>query len=218
MSRGIVGLELGEGAEVGAPRSGVQLGTGASGPVVLRLFRVAGTRVVVTSRLLPAQLIVIRVAAAGTPVQVVSSRPQLWEPLLRHDPRAHVVSATEVRQAPGGPTLVVDDRPAEVRSPGEVGPWQCRLDVRAQWAPSEVGSFAYTDLAVFGPVGAELTGRIASAFGLPAPSTQGLAGLDGGTFGVLRRGRIEYVTLDPTQAEQHALEQVEAFRPVPAPR
>jgi hypothetical protein len=215
MRRGVVGLHFDERSTVTAPVSGVQLGVGQSGPMSLRLFRVSGTRVALAATVLPAQLIAIRAAAAGTPVQVLTARPQIWQPLLRHD-SVHVVASREASQSPGGPTLLIDDRPAEARGPAEVRPWQCRIDVRTRWTAADLSVFVHADLTVFGAVPADVIGLVARSFGIPMRSTEPLARLDASSFGVLRRGRIEYVSLNPTSAEGHVLESARGAGPVPA--
>lgn len=214
MNRTVPGLRLAPGASVAAPVSGVRFGIGQAGPLTLRLFRLSGTRVVVTSQLLPAQLLVLRAAAGGTPVQVVTTRPPMWEPLLAHDRAAHVITGQEVRRPAGGAGLLVDDRPVEGRGAVEVGPWQCRIDVRAQWRPTEIGSFVHTDIAVFGRLPEDPAARIASAFGLPKRATAGLARLDDRSFGIVRRGRIEYATVDLTRAEEQVIGSAGGFGPV----
>lgn len=219
----MVHLRLPRGATVAAPLSGLQLGTGRSGSMALRLFRTAGTRVVLAARPAPAQLLAVRAAAAGIPVQVVTSRSQLWEPLLR-DPGQqgrsalgpHVVATTEMRQAPGGPSLLIDDRPAEPRGPGEPRAWQCRLEVRTQWTPAELGSYAYTDIVIFGAIPAEYTRNVAAVFGIGARAAEPLARLDARSFGIVRRGRVEYVSLDPSPAEGQLLEQARGVAAVAA--
>jgi hypothetical protein len=205
VKRGIVRIDFAAQAEVTAPPSGVQIGIGQAGPLTLRLFRLAGTRAVLAARVVPAQLLAIRVAAGGTAVQVVTSRPQLWEPLLRRD-AGHVVGPAEVRQPLGGPTLVIDDRPPEARGPAEIRPWQCRLEIRTQWTPAMLGSFAHADLTIFGAIPAEYSAGVAKAFGVPVAAAEVLARLDAGSFAVARRGRIEYVSLNPTAAEGQLLE------------
>ena len=206
MKRGILDLRLQDGVEIGAPASGVQIGVGQAGPVRLRLFRLAGTRVVVATKPALAQLIVVRVAAAGTPVQVITDRPSAWRPLLGADAGpAHVVAATETRTSGGGPTLVVDDRAPQSRGPVELQPWHCRLDLRPQWTPAQLGGFAHGDVTVFGALPAEFVPGVARAFELPVRSAESLARLDATSFGVLRRGRIEYVSLNPTSAEAQLL-------------
>lgn len=203
--RGLLGLELPADAQAAAPQSGIVLGPGRSGPVTLRLFRRGGTRVVLAARVAPAQLLVVRAAAAGTPVQVVTSRPQLWRPLLPSD-GGHLVTAEEARTvAAGGPTMVVDDRPPEVRQPAEVRPWQCRVDVRAQWTPAALASFAHADLTIFGAIPVEFAPVVARAYGLPVEATQVLARLDAGSFGLVRRRRLEIVSLNPTAPEGQVL-------------
>lgn len=207
MKRGILAVALDERTEVSAPPSGVQLGTGRDGAVRLRLFRLAGTRVVLATKPVVAQLLAVRVAAAGTPVQVVTERPGLWRSLLGSDAAygSHQVVATETRVAAGGPTLVVDDRAPQSRGPAELQPWQCRLELRAQWTPAQLAGFAHADLTVFGALPAEFVPAVARAFDLPARQAESLPRLDATSFAVLRRGRIEYVSLNPTPAEAQVL-------------
>jgi hypothetical protein len=206
MTRGAVRVQFAAGAAVAAPPSGVRLGVGRSGPVLLRLFRSGGTRIVLAAGVLPAQLIAVRTAASGAAVQVVSVRPQLWHPLLRHGADAHIFGPGAPLPPQGGPTLLIDDRPAEVRGAAEVPPWQCRLDVRTHWTPSELATFAHADVVVLGTIAGALAAQVASVFGVPIEATGPMATLDPGSFALLRRGRLEYVSLDPTPAEAHVLE------------
>jgi hypothetical protein len=214
MSRGVLGLRLPESAAVAAPVSGVHVAAGERGPIALRLFRLTGTRLAVASAP-AAQLIAIRVAAAGTPVQVVTSRPALWEPLLPRQLAGQVVPSAELLAPPGGPSLVVDDRPAQARGAGELHPWQCRVDVRTDWTPADLASFAYADLAILAGVPLDATGIAASAFGLPASSAERLAHLPPGTLALLRRGRLEFGALNPTPAEAQLLEAAQGAVRVP---
>lgn len=215
MRRGIVGVRFEDGAQVSAPASGLQLGVGQDGPLSLRLFRLAGTRAVLAGRVLPAQLLAVRAAAAGTPVQVLTTRPQLWAPLLPRD-AGHTVAPSEPRTPIGGPTLVIDDRPADARGPAEMRPWQCRLDVRTQWTPNLLATFAHADVTIFGAVPAEFVGTIARAFAIGPDAALPLARLDAGSFGVLRRGRVEYVSLNPSGAEGAILESARGAGALPA--
>lgn len=216
MRRGMIGIQFEASAEIAAPKSGVLLGTGTDGAISLRLFRAAGTRIVLAARVLPAQLIALRAAAAGSSVQVVTSRPQLWEPILGSAPRSHVVPDVQ-RLAPGsGPRLLIDDRPAQARGPLDLAPWQCRIDIRTQWTPLELTGFAHSDLAVFGAVPPNAARPIASTFALPRGATDRLDRLDAGSFGVVRRGRIEYVSLNPTAAEAQVLDRARGIGSAPA--
>lgn len=194
------------GTVASAPVSGVQLGTTDSGPVALRLFRISGTRIALASAMLPAQLMAIRAAAAGTPIQVVTSRPQFWQPLVPDGPGLRVVPTVDLLGAFGGPSLLVDDRPGQTRGTHEPQPWLCRLDVRTDWGPGELPSFAYADLAILGGIPADFTGTVASVFGVPPHATERLAHLEPGMCALLRRGRIEYVALNPTPAERQVLD------------
>lgn len=205
MNRGVVGLRLGDAAAVAAPASGVHVVAGERGPITLRLFRLSGTRLTVVWAP-AAQLIAVRVAAAGTPVQVVTSRPALWEPLLPRHLAGQVVPSAELLTPPGGPSLVIDDRPAHARGAAELHPWQCRVDVRTDWMPSDLPSFAYADLAILTDVPPDATATVASAFAIPGPTAERLAQLPPGRLALLRRGRVEFGTLNPTPAEAQLLE------------
>lgn len=216
MRRGIARVRFAPDAAVRAPVSGVQLGIGEGGPVALRLFRLTGTSAVLASALLPAQLIAIRTAAAGTPVHVITGRPQFWQPLLPAGRGGHVVAQTESTPTPGGAFLVIEDRPLQLRTALETHPWQCRLDVRTEWAPTDLASFAYADFVVFGGIPAEFTEMVASSFRLAGQPSARLAQLEPGTVGVLRRGRIEFVALNPTPAEQQLLDQARGATVAPS--
>lgn len=217
MKRGVVGLDLGEGAEIAAPQSGVHFGTGQGGAVSLRLFRLMGMRIALAARVLPAQLIAVRAAAGGTSVQVVSSRPQLWEPLLRISGACRVVRSADALGVGGGPVLLIDDRPAEARSPIEIRAWQCRIDVRTQWTPPELATFSHTDLTIFGAVPNDAARTIGATFGLPRGAGDPLTRLDAGSFGLISRGRIDFVSLNPTPAEGQVLESARGIGSAPAP-
>ncbi|MGI8679365.1 MAG: hypothetical protein ACR2LX_11885 [Jatrophihabitans sp.] len=216
MKAGIVGLAFGPGAEIAAPQSGVHIGRGHDGPVSLRLFRLMGTRIALAARVLPAQLIAVRAAAGGTSIQVVTSRPQLWEPLLHTARNSGIVRVAEALPQTGGPVLLIDDRPAEARSPIEIRPWQCRIDIRSQWSPAELAGFAHTDLAIFGAVAPEAARVIGATFGLRTSAADPLSRLDAGSFGMLRRGQIEFVSLNPTSAEGLVLESARGIGSAPA--
>ena len=207
MRRGAVRIHLDPDTLIAAPPSGVHLGVGPSGLVSLRLFRSSGTRIGLASAVLPAQLIAIRTAASGAAVHVVTARPQLWKPLLRHGTETHVVRPGVALPPTGTPALLIDDRPTEVRSSAEVRPWHCRIDVRTHWTPAELPGLAHADVALFGTVPPASIDAIAAAFAIPRAEAAPLADMPQGVFALLRRGRREYVSPDPTSAEAQVLEQ-----------
>src|SRR5579875_2252562 len=143
MRPGLARVRLAPDEVVPAPRSGLALGRGARGPVQLRLFRLAGTRVVVAGGCLPAQLLILRAAGAAIPVDVVTARPAFWEPLLRSAPGAALHRPGQQPVPPrSGPALVVDDRVddgAGQRPSLDVRPWQCRVEVRGDPVAGELG-------------------------------------------------------------------------------
>lgn len=206
MRRGIAGIELAPDAAAAPPASGVYLGNGHGGPVRLRLFRLPGTSAVSVSALACSQLIAVRAAAAGTPVQVLTGRPDTWQGLTFDSQVLRIYAATDLPPPPDGPSLLVDDRPPQARRAVATAPWQCRLDVRTEWSRQEIASFAHANLTVFGILPADLTAVVASAYRIPQHAAAGLAHLEPGVVGLARRGLLELVRLDPTQAESGALD------------
>lgn len=192
-------------ATVPAPASGVTLGAGRGGPVTLRLFRALGTRVIVVGDLLPAHLLALRAASAGTAVHVITDAPQLWEPVVAHGPgsRVHRPGA-EVLTGPG-PALIVDERTDRPRT--DPRPWQCRLEIRSEWSAADLGSFTSADVTVFGRVPSETSLRIAALYGIAPSATEPMTGLHPRAAALVCRGRVEYVELQLNAAEVQVLEQ-----------
>lgn len=205
MRHGIADVRIGEDELAPAPRSGVVLGRGHHGPVLVRLLRPGGTRIAALGALLPAQLLVSRAAAAAFPVEIVTSRAATWEQLAQQ-PGIRVRGAAAAGDAArlAGQALVVHDRPdAAARGVGEVRAWQCRLEVRD--ASAEPAAVANADLVLVATMPERAAERVAAVFGLRREAVAGLVGMDPAACAVIRRGRIDYVALDLTSAEQHAL-------------
>lgn len=204
-SRGIATIDLAPGMRVAAPRSGLLLGTGVSGPVVLRLFRPTGTRVAAVSALLPVQLLVLRAAAGGVQVRVRTARPRQWQPLLARGTDAAAVGVTSDLPAPAGPSLVVDDRPEETRRLGETVPWRCRIDIRSPASSGDLRTLIGADVLLVGELLPDLALAATSGMGVSAPNLAQLTSPVTGTVAVLRRGGLDHVTLDPSAEERQLL-------------
>jgi len=206
VTRAVPSVRVGRDAVVAAPSSGVLLGVNDAGPVALRLFRLLGTRVSVAGLIEAAQLLTVRAAAAGTPVQVMTARPHVWEPLVRFSSASRVVHDEQALQPHGGPSLLVDDRPGQRHSGGERVPWQCVVDVRGQWTADEVAGLGYSDLTVFGSVPVQQLSAVASVFALPPHEADPLAHVPPGSVALVRRGTVVPVTLNPSAAEYRVIE------------
>jgi hypothetical protein len=206
VGRGVVRLPAAERMHSSAPVSGVHLGAGRSGPIALRMFRRAGTRIAVVGAPGAAQLLAVRAASGGTPVLVMTSRERVWSPALAHGPQCRITApARGAAQSSATPAVIVDDRPEERRGLGEVGPWQCRIDVRTPLEPAELASLSPADAVLLGRTTAELAAALAVAFGVAPAHPAHLTSLVDGRIAVVRRGALDYVTLDPTPAEASVL-------------
>jgi hypothetical protein len=204
--RGIATVSLPPGLMAPAPRSGVQLGLTQSGPCTVRLFRPSGTRIAAVATLAPFQLLVSRAAAAGVTVRVLTGRPGEWEPLLASGPDARTLPSGSDLPLTGVPTLVVDDRPEQARRLGEGGAWRCRIDVRTPATTADLRTLTAADVLLVGGLVPDLAVAATAGFGVSVPHLSQLTSPAQGTLTVLRRGGIDYVTLDPSSAERALLE------------
>ncbi len=205
MVRGIVRVNVPEQAEVPAPRSGVRLGNGQHGPVAMRLFRPGGTRVLVVGSVVPARLIAVRAAAIGSAVRVISSRDWIWTDIVRHSPDVQVVAPGASPARVPGSSLVVDDRPSDLHATTELAAWECQLRLRAPSSAGDLMSLANCDLAILSTMNAQLALSATTVFAIPASNATQLATLPAGVVAAVRRGRVEYVQLDPSPDEQRLL-------------
>jgi hypothetical protein len=202
MSRGLLYLPLAPGLASAAPRSGSHLGIGQAGPVTLRLFRQAPTRLAVVGAVEAAELLAIRAASVGATIVVMTRRDSMWGPAVGHSPDGHVVApGPGATQSVTGQAVIVDDRPEEPRGTGEVGDWQCRLDVRTPRTGSDLASLGNADAVLVGRMDAELAAAVPSIFAVAPAHPAHLTSLAEGVIAVLRRGALDYVTLDPTPSE-----------------
>lgn len=196
------------GDEAPAQPAGIRIGMRRERPMALRLFRPQGTRVAVLAGAVPAQLVAMRAASVGVAVRVQSPRPQAWGPVLRHGANVSIAPPGAGLPPPGtlhAPVLVVDDRPTEVGGLGDAGPWQCRLDIRALMAPSDLGTVAHADVLVMGQVSAAIADALGATMGLSMSLLGQLTALGPGDVALVARGAISYVTLDPSREEAQLL-------------
>lgn len=192
------------GTAVPAPQTGVHFGTGTDGPLSLRLFRPVGTTIAALSGVQPARLIALRAAMGGSTVRVISSRPQVWTPVLRFGADARVAPPGAAVPVTAGPMLIVDDRPSETRSLGEAGEWQCRVDVRTPWTPADMAAYSAADVLLVSMLSAEMAAVVGSMFGLGQAATA-LTTLRPDLVGVVTRGRLKIVTTPLSAAEAPVL-------------
>jgi hypothetical protein len=213
MNNGLWTVRLRPDDQVAAAQTGILLGTGAQGLVRLRLLRQPGTRIAVASGLGVVQVLALRAAVAGVAVEIVTARVAAWQPLLASAPAARVRGFAQVDGQPG-PGVVVYDYPADdpanclslARPAAEVRPWQCRIDVRQQWTNEQARALATADLAIAGRVPPQDGAALATAFELPSAALEALPRLTEHVFALLRRRRLEYVTVAATVEEQRAAE------------
>jgi len=193
-----------------AQSSGIRVGSRRTTPVDLRLFRPQGTRIAVLSGAVPVQLLTMRAATVGAVVRVQSPRPQAWGAVVRHGFDVSIAPPGAGFPPPGtpdAPVLIVDDRPAEVGGLGEAGPWQCRLDLRSVATLSDLSSLGRAELMLFGQVSSAVATALASMMSLNMSLVGQLSALGPGTVALVWRGGIQYVDLDPSEAERQVLAQ-----------
>lgn len=196
VTRGLASIRLAPGLRIAAPRSGLRLGSGPDGPVTLRLFRPAGTRLAAIAALDSVQVLVARAAAAGVLVRVLTARPPEWQPFLGGGADAAAVPPGTQPAQTAGPAVVVDDSGGAGHRLGDAGPWRCRIDLRAPRSAAELRAVTAADVLLVGALPADLALAAASGMGVGVPDLSRLTALSAGTVAVLVRGAIEYVSLD----------------------
>ncbi|WP_435817529.1 type VII secretion protein EccE [Micromonospora sediminicola] len=197
------GLDLpvgGCGLVVGANRRG--------GPLTVRLFRPATTRMVLVGGVPAAQLLVLRALALGARVAVQTARPRTWERFVRGlgAPAGGVPLLPPGRPAGGAPgsplrplLLVVDAGPV----PPEVGPaaaWQSVLVVRDELTPADAPTLARADLAVLQPLDPTEAALAGTALGLGG-SADWLTRIRDDMVAVVNRRALRWALLSPTPVE-----------------
>jgi hypothetical protein len=174
----------------------------------MRLFRPTGTRVAAVATLAPVQLLALRAAVVGVAVRVLTARPQVWEPLLSAGPDARTLPVGSDVAPVVGPSLVIDDRPDQARRLGETGPWRCRIDVRTPVTSADLRTLTAADVLLVGGLVPDLAIAATAGLGVSVPHLSQLTAPAQGTVTVLRRGGIDYVTLDPSAAERAVLDRI----------
>ncbi|MDG4803445.1 type VII secretion protein EccE [Micromonospora sp. WMMD980] len=187
----------GSGLVVGANRRG--------GPLTVRLFRPATTRVLLVGGVPTAQVVVLRALALGARVAVQTARPRVWEGFVRGvgAPVPLLPPGRPVGGPPGSPLrpllLVVDAGPV----PPEVGPaaaWQSVLVVRDELTPADAPALARADLAVLQPLDASEAALAGAALGLGA-SADWLTRIRDDMVAVVNRRALRWALLSPTPVE-----------------
>ncbi|SCG59420.1 type VII secretion protein EccE [Micromonospora humi] len=187
----------GSGVMVGANRRG--------GPLTVRLFRPATTRVLLVGGIPAAQLVVLRALALGARVAVRTARPRAWEAFVRGvgAPVPLLPPGRPVGGPPGSPLrpllLVVDAGPV----PPEAGPaaaWQSVLVVRDELTPADAPALARADLAVLQPLDPAEAALAGTALGLGA-SADWLTRIRDDMVAVVNRRALRWALLSPTPVE-----------------
>ncbi|MFI7210673.1 type VII secretion protein EccE [Micromonospora maritima] len=198
-------------AELDLPAGGGGLVVGANrrgGPLTVRLFRPATTRMVLVGGVPAAQLLVLRALALGARVAVQTARPAAWVGFVRGvgSPAGGVPllpPGRPVGGAPGSPLrpllLVVDAGPV----PPEAGPaaaWQSVLVVRDELTPADAPALARADLAVLQPLDPAEAALAGTALGLGG-SADWLTRIRDDMVAVVNRRALRWALLSPTPVE-----------------
>lgn len=195
-------------ADVPLPGAGVTAGHDADGPVPLRLFRSRPTQVALVTSSYVARLLALRAQAVGALVEVSSSRPDTWLPVVTAAPagRAALVAAGAAMPAPAMLLRCDDLGPAGAAPRPDVGPGQARLAVTDFLPATAVAGLRGYDLVVVQRVRTDVLGPLAAAFGLADDARAALAGLPDDVVALLAAGvPPRFVRLAPTPAETRLL-------------
>ena len=194
--------------DVPLPGAGVTAGHDAHGPVPLRLFRSRPTQVALVTSSYVARLLALRAQAVGALVEVSSSRPDTWLPVVTAAPAGRAALVAAGAPLPAAPMLLrCDDLgPAGAATRPDVGPGQARFTVTDFLPATAVAGLHGYDLVVVQRVRTDVLGPLATAFGLADDVRAALAGLPDDVVALLGSGvPPRFVRLVPTPAETRLL-------------
>ncbi len=124
----------------------------------------------------------------------------VWQPLLARGADAPPSRSGSALPPPTGPSLVVDDRPGRgAPARRRRSPWRCRIDIRTPASGGDLRTLIGADVLLVGGLLPDLALAATSGMGVSVPHLSQLTAPAAGTVTVLRRGGVDYVTLDPTR-------------------
>jgi type VII secretion protein EccE len=188
--------------------AGVTAGHDAAGPVALRLFRSRPTQVALVTSTWVARLLALRAQAVGGLVEVASSRPDTWLPVVTAAPAGRAAVVPVGTPVPGPAMLLrCDDAgPAGGAPRADVGPWQARFAVQDFLPATAVAGLRGFDLVVVQRVGTDVLAPLAAAFGIADDARSALAGLPDDVVALLAPGTApRFVRLAATPTETRLL-------------
>ncbi|HKT05742.1 MAG TPA: type VII secretion protein EccE, partial [Rugosimonospora sp.] len=202
------------------PRAGLVLGRDRHGePVAVRLAGPEPVRAVLAGGVRAGALLAVRALALGTQLVVQSSRPEVWEALLRGvslpgDTVRLVPAGQPVALAPASPLvpqLVVLDT-GDPDATAEPAAWRTTLVVRDGVAATDLDALARADLVILQPLSAAEAALAGRALHLGG-SQDWLTMIRADMVGVVSRGVVRWLRLSATPIETQVIGAPE--RPVP---
>lgn len=171
------------------------------GPLGVRLFRAAATRVVLVGSPHCAQVVAYRAVATGARIVVSTARPQIWSPLANAGPtEVRPVDATAERGRRTHPLLYIDDAPPYGRPPElPTARWTTVLTVREALTHRDAELLERADLMLLQPLTPAEADVLASARKNPGITT----GLPPDVLTVVHRGGHSWGRLSVTPIEHH---------------
>ncbi|GIJ26502.1 hypothetical protein Vqi01_16640 [Micromonospora qiuiae] len=188
--------------------AGLMLGANRHGSAVtVRLFRPAGTRVLLVGGLPAAQLVAMRTLALGARVVVQTTRPHAWEPFVRalSMPGTTIPLLPPGRPVPGGPVTPLAPLLVILDAPPPAGPrpgvaWQTTLLVRDQLTTADADALGRADLAVLQPLSPAEAAIAGTTLGL-GESAQWLTRIRHDMVAVVNRRALRWAMLTGTPIE-----------------
>lgn len=203
VSTGPSGLLLGDAPSVRA---------GEGGPVTIRLFRSAPTRVVVAVPEYVTWLLAYRAVAQGAHLSIVSNSPSRWHPLVQaveaSGGTADLLDA-QTRPPSAGrpyrPSLVIDDADHFDGMGSQLGPWQAVLVVQSVTTSAAVFALRTCDLALMAPWDQRVAEQARRAYALTTAQVRSCANLAENEVVIARPRRVMRVAIPPTATEYEVL-------------
>lgn len=192
--------------------SGLVLGRTTAGPMVLRLFRREGTRVVASVNDYVTWLLAFRSVALGAHLTVVTGEPRRWRVLKEvvEQGGGTIDIATSLAAAPGQgrpyrPSLIIDDLADGSSDQLRVGAWQCLVVIVDAGQPNSVNVMRNSDMTILSRVDQRVQDNLKRSYAIGQLQLRQALNLTSSDIMIAMPRRLVRVNLPPTRSEYDLL-------------